>query len=403
MEEGEIDVDDLANPSQVAEDYAYRSADCSGIWPGDSEPPPDLPPPVGTHVCSPSVASTFPSSSLRLLVQRSSVLRRHQKLALLDGYSEIQIGRDALPAGSVTPKIRLKELEVSKLHATIYWDYERSEWSIVDMGSKHGTFLQPIEPPSVSAFVDGRGTRLSPPRIASIPRTLRHLDCLTFGGTTFVVHIHADAVPCAECSPQVDEEIPLFSTATAGHSKKRTLDEISTYGPPDSAQTRARDPRKALAVLKRSLLSSTPSAASPASGSQHSQYVDRSARRRALHPDHSSATTAAAERSIYSPPSISATPTSVSTPPTPLPPSNIGHKLLMKQGWQPGSALGDPTDMNGGIVVPLQPPSTVSRAGLGASVRASSSTPAAQDGARDWKDVGKRRRWAEFRSNDSVP
>ncbi|KAI0671589.1 hypothetical protein C8Q78DRAFT_783590 [Trametes maxima] len=423
MEEGEIVTEEAAGPGSNVEHSAHPSADSSGIayspaleWPGDSEPSPDLSLLVGTHSYSPPAGSTSPTSSLRLLVLRSSVLRRHQKLALLDGYSEIQIGRDVLPAGSVTPKIRLKELEVSKLHATIYWDQERSQWSIVDMGSKHGTFLQPMESPSVSPFagsapaqsvggvVDERGTRLSPPRVASIPRMLRHLDRLTFGETTFVVHIHADAVPCAECSPQAGEEIPLFFTEAAGARKKRKLDEIVTPGHPDEAQTR--DPRKALAVLKRSLLSSVPSATGAPSGSQRSQYVDRSARRRALHPDHPSTTSVTVERSNYPSLPISTVvappaPTPVSTPPTPLPSSNIGHRLLMKQGWQPGSALGDPAERKGGLVAPLQPQSTIGRAGLGASVRASNSTPAAQDG--DWKDAGKRRRWAEFRSNDSVP
>ncbi|KAI9061017.1 hypothetical protein FKP32DRAFT_1594695 [Trametes sanguinea] len=391
-------------------------------WPGDSAPPSDLPSHIGPYTLVEQAEPPSPVSSLRLLVQSSTILRKKHKIALLDGYPEIQIGRDLAPPSSETPKIRLKELEVSKLHATIYWDRERSRWSIVDMGSKHGTFIQPA---SVSAAVpsadtvaggtsvgsaDPRGVRLSPPRVASMPRTLHHLDRLSIGGTTFIVHLHENGLPCTHCSPQADEEIPLFSHRTqddeSGTTKKRKLDVVaSTSTASDVAQPR--NPKQALAMLKRSLLSSSKvPAPGPASGSRPPQYVDRSARRRALFPDHSPATTPATERSRYPSRSVS-TPTTpppsapISTPSAPLPSSNIGHRLLMKQGWQPGSALGDPASgKEGGLVAPLEPPTTVGRAGLGASVRSTSSTPGSQDG--DWKDVGKRRRWMEMRGNDNT-
>ncbi|KAI0368730.1 hypothetical protein BV20DRAFT_1021918 [Pilatotrama ljubarskyi] len=383
-------------------------------WPGDTEPPSDLPFVAAPHTPLPT-SSSSPISSLRLLVQRSTVLRKPKVLALLDGYSEIQIGRDPTPPGSDTPKIRLKELEVSKLHATIYWDQERSWWSIVDMGSKHGTFIQPVSSASdsapgtstastSSAVADARGLRLSAPRVASMPRTLHHLDHLTVGGTTFVVHIHEDGVPCTECSPQADEEIPLFpSGSTSAVSKKRKLDSASGAGTSDVALPR--DPKRALAMLKRSLLSTPRPTSGTTSSSRASQYVDRSARRRALYPDHSPVTTPNINRSQRPCPSISASatptpPMPVSTPPAPLPSSNIGHRLLLKQGWQPGSALGDSAGENGGLVAPLDPPATIGRAGLGATVRATSSAPAAQNG--DWKDAGKKRRWAELRNVDIV-
>ncbi|OSD06334.1 hypothetical protein PYCCODRAFT_1360473 [Trametes coccinea BRFM310] len=414
------------NPSVETSGSAYSPA---LEWPGDSALPTDQPLPIG-HYMLVEQAEPPPASSLRLLVQSSPVLRKKHKIALLDGYPEIQIGRDLAPPSSETPKIRLKELEVSKLHATIYWDRERSRWSIVDMGSKHGTFIQPASASaSVSAPVPGadtvaggtsvggadpRGVRLSPSRVASMPRTLHHLDRLSIGGTTFLVHLHENGLPCTHCSPQADEEIPLFSHRTqedeSGTSKKRKLEAAASSTSSASDVAQPRNPKQALAMLKRSLLSNSKvPAPGPASGSRPPQYVDRSARRRALFPDHSPATTSAVERSRYPSPSVSAptAPTTplpsapISTPPTPLSSSNIGHRLLMKQGWQPGSALGDPgSGREGGLVAPLEPPTTVGRAGLGAPVRRASSTPGSQDG--DWKDVGKRRRWMEMRGSDNT-
>ncbi|KAI0360136.1 hypothetical protein OH77DRAFT_1394190 [Trametes cingulata] len=422
MEEGEITDGSLLR--ETKEGYvSLRSCppDVSGTtyspaleWPGDTDSPSNLPYSAGPSATV-SAACPSPTSSLRLLVQRSTLLRTQGKLALLDGYPEIQIGRDAAPPGSDIPKIRLKEMEVSKLHATIYWDQAHSRWLIVDMGSKHGTFIRPASSAAPSlpadsmseALVDSRGLRLSAPRVASMPRTLHHLDRLSIGGTTFVVHIHADGGHCVECSPNANEEIPLFppppAVADSAAGKKRKLDTPSAAGASDAALPR--DPKKALAMLKRSLLSKPGSTAGPPSNSRTSQYVDRSARRRSLYPDHSPAATPGTDRSKYPSPSISAPttptpPTLASTPPAPLPSSNIGHRLLMKQGWQPGSALGDPAGESGGLIAPLDPPTTVGRAGLGAPVRASSSTPAAQD--EDWKDAGKKRRWAELRNSGSI-
>ncbi|RPD61098.1 hypothetical protein L226DRAFT_534744 [Lentinus tigrinus ALCF2SS1-7] len=416
MEDGEI-------PSNFGSEHhpAYgpvdeRNEDASGSiyspsieWPGDMEDPSELVS-AGASPAPPGLPA--PSSSLRLLVQRSPILHRQHKLALLDGFSEIQIGRDIAPAGSDTPRVRLKEMEVSKLHATIYWDQDRAQWSIVDMGSKHGTFVRSATTPTpttsaiVPEGVDEKGVRLSAPRVASMPRTLHHLDRLTIGGTAFLVHIHEDRMPCSSCSPQADEEVPLFLHRTAmshsGATKKRKANALDV-DPPEPGPSRERDPRKALSALKRSLLSprvSTPS--SPESRSQ--QYVDRSARRRAFHPDHTPANTPGAERSRVASPSVSApaTPPPAAPPPPsgPLTSTNIGHQLLLKQGWLPGTALGEQLSDRGGLLVPLDPPSTVGRAGIGASVRDPSSVVAGN--GESWRGAGRKRRWDEIRSDGSV-
>ncbi len=384
-------------------------------WPEDTDSTAEFLPYDDTTAYESTANTPGPSVSLRLLVQHTTILRRNQRIALLDGYPQIEIGRDNAAAGSDVPRVRLKEMEVSKLHATIYWDQDRIQWSIVDMGSKHGTFIQSsaAPPPGSSSAqgLDEKGFRLSAPRVASMPRALHHLDRLTVGGTMFAVHIHEDGTPCTACSPQGDEEIPLFlhraagaTTATAtSTSKKRKLDIASDANTSDPTATRGRDPRKALAMLKRSLLSSkNPAPAPSGSGSgSSSQYVDRSARRRALHPDlHSAATTpgsASADRSISTVPSPSpsaSAPTMPPPPPAPLSATNIGHRLLLKQGWQPGTALGEGSGDGGGLVVPLDPPTTVGRAGIGVPARLGSGLPTVMHGG-DWRDAGKRRRWEE--------
>ncbi|RDX57576.1 hypothetical protein OH76DRAFT_1451466 [Lentinus brumalis] len=401
MEDGEI----ASNLDARNEDNSGTVYSPSIEWPGDVEDFSELMP-AGESRALPGLPT--PSSSLRLLVQRSPVLRRQHKLALLDGYLEIQIGRDIAPAGSDTPRIRLKELEVSKLHATIYWDQGRAQWSIVDMGSKHGTFVRSATAPSatssaVAEGVDEKGFRLSAPRVASMPRTLHHLDRLTIGGTTFLIHVHEDRTPCPGCSPQADQEIPLFLHRTpnsdSGTSKKRAANVLG-MDPIEPARPQQRDPKQALTALKRSLLSSrVPALSSP--DSPNLQYVDRSAKRRALHPDHTPVTTPSAGSSRVPFPAVSASappvPAAPPPPPAPLASTNVGHRLLIKQGWQPGTALGESSSDRGGLVAPLDPPTTVGRAGIGAPVRSAGPLVTQEGGS--WRNAGKKRRWDEIRSS----
>ncbi|GLB40186.1 putative forkhead associated domain containing protein [Lyophyllum shimeji] len=379
-----------------AHDPAYE-------WPGDPSSTPSpyqepLPP------SEPVIALRPNQPTFRLIVLRTSILPSKHRLAVVDGYSEIQFGRDVPAAGSTTPKIRLKEMEVSKIHATAYWDASRREWGVVDMGSVHGTYLQPA-----SASGDDRGVRLSPPRQASIPRKLGHMDRLTIGGTTFLVHMHADHLPCEECWTSGKDEIPLFPVSKS--SRATALEPLRATGAWDANQQSVsytpkppKDAKKALTMLKQSLLTRhgdasprsnyTPPADAPA------QYVDRSARRRTLMPtSHSDApgvSSPSASIWVDSPPPRSRSPViePTSQPPAPLPSSNIGHRLLMKQGWEPGTALGSPMDPNEGrtgLLEPIEVGASVNRAGLGLKRNSSMSLPSLSDP--DWKEAAKRRRW----------
>ncbi|OSX58765.1 hypothetical protein POSPLADRAFT_1048964 [Postia placenta MAD-698-R-SB12] len=275
MEEGEVYETDhysatVAYANEAAADASGNVYSPALEWPHETES--ELTPPASLTAHSDDAAPTLgshshSSPSLRLLVQRSSVLPKKHSIAVIDGYEEVQLGRDAAHSSSDVPRIRLKEMEVSKIHATIYWDQDRREWAVVDMGSKHGTFFQAglssgafgdsvvvLPSPQAAAPLadDPRGWRLSSPRMASIPRRLNHLDRLSLGSTTFIVHIHDDQIPCVECSPTGDDEIPLCdarsSQREASRKRKRDLTLSSETAPTKQ------DPKRALATLKRSLL-----------------------------------------------------------------------------------------------------------------------------------------------------
>jgi len=166
-------------------------------------------------------------------------------------------------------------------------------------------------------------------------------------------------VPCDECTSTGQGVIPLFAVPTRTTAEKRPADVAPI--------AHTQDAKKALTSLKRTLL-----ARHPASTPSPASYVDRSTRRRAMHP-----TSQFDSPGVPSPRSSSPGPTksshepsrtpSVSTeeqqPSVPLPEHNVGRQLLLKQGWQPGTALGSATD--DGLVEPIEVHPTAHRAGLG--------------------------------------
>ena len=116
-----------------------------------------------------------PPAVLRLVVHQSSLspssnlLPPGQTLAVIT--ETTSIGRDR----SYDPRIRLKSLEVSKTHATLYYNDDEGVWCIVDAASTHGTFVR--------ASDRGKGEqqpylRLSSKGQASLPRPLFHLECI---------------------------------------------------------------------------------------------------------------------------------------------------------------------------------------------------------------------------------
>lgn len=363
---------------RMGNDVPDQSYDPGLEWPGCDE---------DNNLTGPSVSQRSPHESpatFRLTVRATSILPRAQTLAVIEGYPEVQIGRDVAPPGSVTvPRIRLKEMEVSKLHATLYWDDSRAEWGLVDMGSKHGTFHNRHHP---GISPDVRGSRLSPPRTASMPRHLQHLDTFSIGSTTFVVHIHDDGHSCSECSRRDDDdEIPLFTKTSATPANgKRKRDEESAYIPSD------KDPKKALSLLKKSLLSQRPG--ETADSSTPVAWVDRSARRRAMNPPPPplSRKQPPLPTPAHPAPQNNSASSNASTPES-LSSNNIGYRMLAKQGWTPGTSLGVHSEDAEHLVEPIVVSSTSNRAGLGSVDAGHSSSQGS-----DWREEGKQKLWSRL-------
>lgn len=70
---------------------------------------------------------------------------------------QFNIGRDR----AYGPLLRLRDMQVSKMHANVYLDSQLGMYCVVDLGSTHGTFVQ--------------GDRLSAPKKPSQPRALEHM------------------------------------------------------------------------------------------------------------------------------------------------------------------------------------------------------------------------------------
>ncbi|KAF8841768.1 hypothetical protein BDN67DRAFT_966650 [Paxillus ammoniavirescens] len=384
MEEGEIALPGSSSSGMTYYDSAYE-------WPGDSD--------ISSREVPDRSALRPP---LRLRVLQSSILHKNLNLAVLDSYGEAQFGRDLAPAGSETPRIRLKEMEVSKLHATVFWDKERGEWAVVDMGSKHGTFLQSARQP------DAKPSRLSPPRVAGIPRPLRHLDRLIIGSTTFLCHIHDDRIPCAECTSSGQGDIPLFAVPKDSNrtAEKRPSDAAGIQ----PMQTDARNAKKALTTLKRALLSRldrhdqtpppTPTQPTPT-------YINRSARRRAMHPGSQFDSPGVQSPRGSSPGRVISSSESSQAPssaiieqprtPGPLSQDNVGWRLLTQQGWRPGTSLGSISGGKeaSGLIEPIEVSPTAHRAGLGMHQRPATAGLSLED----WKESSKERRWENIRAS----
>lgn len=197
---------------------------------------------------------------MRLVKLSSEVLPNGQTVAILDDRSDgYLIGRDRVPHA---PMIRLKEMEVSKTHARIFFWNERQDvgvddgWELVTdenfrgegfyvvdvggstsgrdlfgkrsvptlmrlSGSTHGTYL--AEPSKKS------DKRLSTSRHSSKPRMLQHLSRILIGTSLFEVHLHADW-PCPACAVDSNKSNLIPTDPDAGSRSATSPAPSETYG-----------------------------------------------------------------------------------------------------------------------------------------------------------------------------
>ncbi|OCF43859.1 hypothetical protein I317_02302 [Kwoniella heveanensis CBS 569] len=256
-----------------------------------------------------------PNHILRLVVLASDCLEKGQ-VALIDTREGgIQVGRDRCERGG-TPRIRCREMRVSKTHAVIYWGGDNDSqgtaaegWWIVDLGSTHGTFISrslsdSTADPSVGEIQDtpsgnrsqsrprSKSHRLSEPKHSSKPYPLTHLSRLIIGSTTFEVHLHASTSwPCEACQvgKENKREIPLddgepkaMSTTTPGNKESEAgagqgdefrSDVAGQRWAMDSKQKRENRElkrKREMALLRETLLNRDSPSSAPSSRSEGS-------------------------------------------------------------------------------------------------------------------------------------
>ncbi|AFR95540.1 hypothetical protein C343_03643 [Cryptococcus neoformans C23] len=309
----------------------------------------------------------------------------------------VQIGRDKCEKGAPA-RVRLREMEVSKTHALIYWgengdqqveveeDGKKSGegWWIVDLGSTHGTFVSSPDASDQTSNNDAgvrAHKRLSNPKHSSTPFRLSHLSLFVIGSTTFQAHIHA-SWPCDTCQLKGGNELLLDTGETfvntvkdaAGQGREEELWDVAM----NSQQRRGNREAKRkieMANLRESLLNrGGPKEESVSGQSIPSRgYIDRSAMRRELHrpsPPRGGQARIAGHTDVP-----------VETAPVE---NKFAEDFLGRQGWQRGEGLGKDGK---GRADPIMTQTRVRKRGIGAE--------GSIDNDEDWRMKGKLRRWGD--------
>jgi hypothetical protein len=344
-----------------------------------------------SRTASPSPPAETPNHLLRLVVLSSPSLPEGHVAIIDTREGGIQLGRDRCEKGG-HPRVRVKEMEVSKSHAVIYWGKGENEvegWWVVDLGtshhriygwlkadytgSTHGTFVgEPGEPRT------GSRHRLSTPKSSSLPYPLAHLSTLTLGQTIFEIHQHPQW-PCDECQLGRANEIPIDTgEPLVQNPKSQTQEGGNGYAMNSSEKRENREVKRKreMAALKDSLLNRHPAGEA---GGDKREYIDRSAIRRKLHPK--------------SPPRASTTLSEPVVPPPKAPGgvSTFAQNIMVAQGWAPGSGLGKDRD---GRSEAVEVKMRVEKRGLGAQ---GAEKPIEEGGEGDWRKKGRSRRFEEVR------
>ncbi|KIR56666.1 hypothetical protein I315_00845 [Cryptococcus gattii Ru294] len=307
----------------------------------------------------------------------------------------VQIGRDKCEKGAPA-RIRLREMEVSKTHALIYWGENGNQqieveedskkngegWWIVDLASTHGTFVSRPDASDQDSSKDAGSPaqkRLSNPKHSSKPFPLFHLSVFVIGSTTFQAHIHA-SWPCDTCQLKGGNELLLDTGETfVNNTKEAAGHEEKVWDFAMNSQQRRgnREAKRKLemANLKESLLNRGGSEEGSASAQSMPSrgYIDRSAMRRELHRP--------------SPPRDSHARFSAHTdPPVEIAPAEnkFAEDFLGRQGWQRGEGLGKDGK---GRADPIMTQTRVRKRGIGAQ--------GSIDDGEDWRTKGKLRRWGD--------
>ncbi|KAH6559893.1 hypothetical protein BASA50_007202 [Batrachochytrium salamandrivorans] len=321
-------------------------------------------------------AEPLTDETMRLVVKASDIVPVGS-VVLVDA-AGLSIGRDSNP---FEKRLRLKEIAVSRCHATIYLDTsitantdgdktipQDMPFCVVDTGSVHGTFVN--------------DQRLSPSKEASAPMVLKHNDCLRLGSTVLVIHQHP-RWSCSECVATALNtlEINPIQPATSLNAEKAS-ERPQAFSKELKEKARIQELKRLKRTLTEPSLECVPHSSSASSRMPSLAekwnadcsllYVDRAAKRRALYSsssDHDSTPISSPSPGIdtlltgnHSHTSRTFTCHESQTNDTPISHSNVGSKLLLKMGWVKGQGLGPSST---GITDPITVKTKLGREGLG--------------------------------------
>lgn len=239
--------------------------------------------------------------------------------------------------------VTIPDITISKHHASFKFSDEKKCYTIVDLGSRNGTFLN--------------GNRLSVALQESPPHNIEHGNVLRVGSTHLLCHIHTGQETCKQCEPGC--------MAPPKPDKGEVLNE--------NKQVRH---RSELRRLRRKFGLEGPGSGVRLTSNNSANYQDRAeARRKTVgsSDDNEKTEVASVFQSIKS--------------------DNKGFKMMSKMGWTEGQTLGKDSNSDTAITEPIIVEQRPEKAGLGsleASLPIQESSPSTKRKSTIWKKTQKR-------------
>ncbi|KAK7478400.1 hypothetical protein BaRGS_00030325 [Batillaria attramentaria] len=330
--------------SEIESEPESGELESSSSSESDCEMDTGLPAEVGQkqeeETCAEHEASVNWPPCVRVVVQTSDVIEEGSFFMVT--CTGGTIGREKDPRHV----IQVPDINVSKIHAEFQFDYSNNCYTVQDLGSQNGTFINDL--------------RISETKVASSAVPVCHGDTLQVASTRMLLHIHPGTDTCDHCEPgQVLAAIRAQQTVFNEHIVL-TKEERKQQARKDLKQI-----KKKYGLANAAYVDNTAALKNPA-------YADKADLRRKFvgseHPSHNQR---------------DETPASVHRP---ISAENKGHRMLAKMGWKEGSGLGKD---NAGRAEPV---SVEMRANQTAGLGSSSSVSLSLDNVHS---AHKAQRWAQ--------